>query len=205
MSEHARAHVKRIVSLVYGRGPCPHCEEKVLSHVILTSEENFIVNDSIQIDEIRDNEGEECLVQVRHVKLPFAVELVSGDGQARSRLILGRPQLKTIRTPRHSGYRRRVTDLHCVIVSDNVGDVQCDVRGGLQHLHLHLHVAHDAEVAIDERLQPHQVVQRPQGSRKTRTPFSGLQIMFICDSFGFGTSGMRRHTVFCGCYRILLD
>lgn len=63
-------------------------------------------------------------------------------------------------------------------MGDDVGYVEGDVGSGLQHLHLHLHVAQDAEVAVDERLKLHQVVQRTQGSRETGTSFLGLGYVF---------------------------
>lgn len=56
-------------------------------------------------------------------------------------------------------------------MSDDIGDVQRDVDSSLQHLHLHLHVAQDAQVPVNERLQLHQVVQGPERSRETYVGF----------------------------------
>lgn len=41
------------------------------------------------------------------------------------------------------------TYLHGVVLRDDVGHVEYDLGGRLQDLHLHLHVAEDAEVAVD--------------------------------------------------------
>lgn len=59
-----------------------------------------------------------------------------------------------------------LSHLDSVVVGDDVCYVESDVKGGLQHLHLHLHVAQDAEVAVDEWLQLHQVMEWAQGSRE---------------------------------------
>lgn len=40
-----------------------------------------------------------------------------------------------------------------VIFSDDIGYVESDVGGGFENLHLYLHIADDAEVAIDEGLK----------------------------------------------------
>lgn len=51
-------------------------------------------------------------------------------------------------------------------MSEDVLDVEGDVGGRFQHLHLHLHVTQDAEVATDQRLKFNQVVQWFESSRQ---------------------------------------
>lgn len=46
-----------------------------------------------------------------------------------------------------------------------------DVGGGLQHLHLYLHVTQDAEVAVDQGLKFYQVVEGLQGPWKSHIYF----------------------------------
>ena len=70
-----------------------------------------------------------------------------------------------------AGATRRVTDLDSVVVGDDVCYVEGDVGRGLQHLHLHLHVAQDAKVTVDERLKLHQVMEWPEGPRETHVYF----------------------------------